>query len=110
MLAIGRPIFAVVMFLDVYGIKGSTILVVFCIFFQVYIYVMINMNFLFAQGDLVYPINQMNEEQKSFVMLLWLQVESMKSYIIFTVLYILVSRVKRPEIVIDDKNHMPKSQ
>ena len=110
MLAIGRPIFAVVMFLDVYGIKGSTILVVFCIFFQVYIYVMINMNFLFAQGDLVYPINQMNEEQKSFTMLLWLQVESMKSYIIFTVLYILVSRVKRPEIVIDDKNHMPKSQ
>ena len=51
----------------------------------------------------------MNEEQKSFVMLLWLQVESMKSNIIFTVLYILVSRFKRPEIVIDDKDHMPKS-
>ena len=60
MLAIGRPIFAIVMFLDVYGYQGSTILVVFCVFYQVYIYVMINMNFMFAQGDLKYPIVEMN--------------------------------------------------
>ena len=56
------------------------------------------MNFLFIEGYERFDMEGLNSEQRSWVMLMWLQVESMKSYFATTLIYILVSRIQEPAL------------
>ena len=56
LLSIARPAFALVTYIDTFHHRFGTVLVVFCIFAQVYIYVLINMNFVHPEGEMVFPM------------------------------------------------------